>query len=193
MPCTPRVLHSIVGLNLPLELWRFKSKPPCVDDIVIAPVVTLPLIQEVFPISYRPSEGTTILKLIGGLDIATVNIKDLIKACAYYSVVGVSKATKIQCCLALIDAKANFGNAPTSGEPVLGKSTTNKNGLKMANNKDEVPKLQGNYLRLINCLFHPRLREQYALFNCQPNKDVLTMKKQANQDLYRDALQWCCE
>jgi hypothetical protein len=104
--------------------------------------------------------------------------------------VGFARATKKQCCEALIEAKANFGNAPTSGEPVVGNSTTNKKTAKTKkpSKKDVVPKFMGNYFCLINCLFHPALRKQYALFNCQSNKDVMTRKKVANQDLCKKIL-----
>jgi hypothetical protein len=39
-----------------------KSKPPCMNDIVVAPLVALPAIQVVFLLSNRPSQGTTTLK-----------------------------------------------------------------------------------------------------------------------------------
>jgi hypothetical protein len=89
-----------------------------------------------------------------------------------------------------LKARPIFGNAPTLGEPVVGFSTTNKKAAKTTKptKKDVVPKFMGNYFRLNNCLFHPALREQYALFNCQPNKDVLTRKKVANRELCKKIL-----
>jgi hypothetical protein len=134
-----------------------KEKVPCWDDVVVSPLTTLPgENRDEYPLSYRASQGTTPLQSIGGLAIASVSAGDIIKVCAWYSMVGFARASKKQCCEALVEAKANLGNAPTSGEPVVGSSTINKKPAKTTktSKKDVVPKFMGNYFRLINCLFH---------------------------------------
>jgi hypothetical protein len=156
-------------------LKTLKEKAPCWDDVVILPLTSLPGEKQVeYLFSYRASQGTTPLQSISSLAIALVSTTNITKVCTYYLVAGFTRASK-----------ANFGNAPTLGEPVVGYLKTNKKAAKTAkpSKKDVVPKFMGNYFCLINCLFHPALHEQYVLFNCQPNKDVLTMKKVANQEL----------
>jgi hypothetical protein len=141
-------------------LKTLKEKVPCWDDVVVSPLTTLPGENRVeYQLSYRASQGTTPLQSIGSLAIASVSATDIIKVCTWYSMVSFARATKKQCCEALIEAKANFGNAPTAGEPVVGNSTNNKKAAKTTkpSKKDVVPKFMGNYFHLINCLFHPAL------------------------------------
>jgi hypothetical protein len=72
-----------------VKLKMLKEKAPCWDDVVVSPLTTLPGEKQVeYPFSYRASQCTTPLQLIGSLAIALVSATDIIKVCAYYLMVG---------------------------------------------------------------------------------------------------------
>jgi hypothetical protein len=168
---------------------------PNPDDIVVEPLTPTGMLpSQQYRISSRVGDGFTRLKSVGGYPVAIHSSKALAGLCGHYQIKGLSTASKLRCCEALIQWKEDLlASVSPSEEAAAGVAVggNTANGKKKNNNKgDDVSKFHGNYLRLINCIMHPhpKLRLQYAKFYKQPTKDQLTKKLAANQPLYEEVM-----